>query len=245
MDILTGVAGWLLDPGHWSGPSGIPVRIGEHLALSLAALVLAALVAIPVGLYAGHARRGDRLAVNAANIGRAVPSLAIIGIAAPILAQIDPQLGFKVLPTLVAMIALGLPPILVNTIVGISEVDADLTEAARGLGLRERQVLAGVELPLALPVILGGVGSAAVQIIATATLGAIFGFGGLGTYLTEGISQSDNPMIFSGVVLVAVLALTTEGVFALLGRAARARGARNVGQPLFRDQAQEPRLAEA
>jgi osmoprotectant transport system permease protein len=245
MDILAGVVGWLGNPAHWSGPSGIPVRIGEHLALSLAALALAALLAIPVGLYAGHTRRGDRLSVNAANIGRAVPSLAVIGIAAPILAQIDPQLGFKVLPTLVAMIALGLPPILVNTIVGISEVDPDLTEAARGLGLRERQVLTGVELPLALPVILAGVGSAAVQIIATATLGAIFGFGGLGTYLTEGIAQNDNPMIFSGVVLVGVLALSTEGVFALLGRSARARGTRDAGRPAFREPAEAPRPAGA
>jgi osmoprotectant transport system permease protein len=226
MGAIADVVSWLLDPAHWGGPSGIPTRIAEHLALSLAALVVAALVAIPVGLYVGHTRRGGRLAVNAANIGRAVPSLAVIGIAAPILAQIDPQLGFKVLPTLVAMIALGMPPILVNTIVGISEVDAELTEAARGLGLRERQVLSGVELPLALPVLLAGVGSAAVQIIATATLGAIFGFGGLGAYLTEGISQNDSPMIFAGVVLVAVLALSTEGVFTLLVRATRARGTR-------------------
>jgi osmoprotectant transport system permease protein len=225
MDMVLETVGWLLDPAHWSGPSGIPTRVGEHLAISLAALLLAALVAVPAGLYVGHTRRGGRLAVNAANIGRAVPSLAVIGIAAPILTQIDPQLGFKVLPTLVAMIALGIPPILINTYVGVSEVDAELTEAGRGLGLRERQVLTGIELPLALPVILAGVGSAAVQIIATATLGAIFGFGGLGTYLTEGISQRDWPMVFSGVVLVAVLALATEGLFALLIRAARGRAA--------------------
>jgi osmoprotectant transport system permease protein len=201
--------------------------------------VLAALVAIPVGLWVGHTRRGGRLAINAANIGRAVPSLAVIGITAPILATIDPQLGFKVLPTLLAMIALGMPPILVNAVVGISEVDAELTEAARGLGMRERQVLAGIELPLALPVLLAGVGSAAVQIIATATLGAIFGFGGLGTYLTEGISQGDSPMIFSGVILVAVLALATEGLFALLVRAARAR-ARRTGAPTRDSAAQSP-----
>jgi len=226
MGIVGEVIAWLTDPAHWTGPSGIPVRIAEHLAISLTALLVASLIALPIGLYVGHTRRGGRLAVNAANIARAVPSLALIGIAVPITVLIDPQIGFKVLPTLIAMIALGIPPILVNTYTGISEVDQDLTEAATGMGLTPRQVLGGVELPLAAPVIVAGMGSAAVQIIATATLGAIFGFGGLGAYLTEGISQNDDAMVFSGVVLVALLALTAEATFTLLGRALTPRGAR-------------------
>ena len=118
--------------------------------------------------------------MNGANIGRAIPSLALIGIAVPITVLIDPQFGFKVLPTLIAMIALGIPPILVNTHAGVAGVDRDLTEAATGMGLRGHQVLRGVELPLAAAVIVAGMGSAAVQIIATATLGSLFGFGGLG-----------------------------------------------------------------
>ncbi len=224
MDILTATVAWLLEPSHWSGPSGIPARVGEHLALSGVALLIAAAIALPLGMWVGHTRRGARLALNSANLARAVPSLAIIGIAIPITTVIDPQLGFRVIPTLIAMVALGVPPILVNAYAGVSEVDRDLTEAARGMGFTPLQVLARVELPLALPVIAAGLGSAAVQIIATATLGAIFGFGGLGTYLTEGIAQNDDPKVFGGVVLVALLALAAEGGFAVLARALTPRG---------------------
>ncbi len=242
MGLIGQVVAWLTDPTHWVGPSGIPTRVAEHLALSLTALLIASLIALPIGLYVGHTRRGAGIAVNAANIGRAIPSLALIGIAVPITVLIDPQIGFKVLPTLIAMIALGIPPILVNTYTGITEVDRDLTEAATGMGLTARQVLGGVELPLAAPVIVAGMGSAAVQIIATATLGAIFGFGGLGTYLVQGIAQNDDGMLFSGVVLVAVLALSAEAVFTLIGRALQPHGA-DAGDRPFTEPAQAPRPA--
>jgi osmoprotectant transport system permease protein len=226
MQMLQETLAWLVDPAHWSGPSGIPVRVAEHLALSLSALAVACLIALPVGLWIGHTRRGEQLAINSANIARAIPSLALIGLAIPITVLIDPQFGFKVLPTLIAMIVLAIPPILVNTHAGVSEVDRELTEAATGMGHTGGQVLRRVELPLAAPVILAGMGSATVQIIATATLGAIFGFGGLGTFLTEGISQNDMPMVFAGVVLVATLALGAEAVFTLLARAMTPRGVR-------------------
>jgi osmoprotectant transport system permease protein len=226
MDLLAATIAWLTDPASWAGPSGIPTRIGEHLALSLAALLAATLLALPIGLWVGHTRRGARIAVNSANVARAVPSLALIAILVPFTVLIDPELGFKVLPTFIAMVALGIPPILVNAFTGVSEVDRELTEAARGMGLTEGQVLTTVELPLALPVISGGIGSAAVQIIATATLGAIFGFGGLGTYLTQGISQRDTGMIFGGVVLVAILALSAEATFALAARVLTSPGLR-------------------
>jgi osmoprotectant transport system permease protein len=224
MGVVSATVAWLTDPANWSGPSGIPVRVGEHLALSLVALLAAALIALPIGLWVGHTGRGGRVAVNVANIGRAVPSLALIGVLIPFTVMIDPQLGFKVLPTLIAMVALAIPPILVNAYTGIDEVDRDLTEAARGMGMTEAGVLRRVELPLAVPVIAAGLGSAAVQIIATATLGAIFGFGGLGTYLTEGISQNNQGMIWGGVVLVAVLALAAEATFTLLARALTSPG---------------------
>jgi osmoprotectant transport system permease protein len=224
MTILQETIAWLTDPANWSGPNGIPVRTAEHVALSLAGVVIACLIALPIGLWVGHTKRGTRLAVNAANIGRAMPSLALIGIAVPFTVLLDPQFGFKVLPTLIAMVALGIPPILINTYSGISEVDGDLTEAARGMGLTGRQVLRRLEVPLALPLIVAGVGSASVQIIATATLGAIFGFGGLGAYLTQGIAQGDDGMVFGGVVLVALLALAAEGGFTLLARRTTPRG---------------------
>ena len=135
MTIVSETIAWLTNPANWSGPNGIPVRLSEHIALSLAGLLIACAIALPIGLWVGHTRRGGRLAVNAANIGRAMPSLALIGIAVPFTVLLDPQLGFKVLPTLIAIVALGIPPILINTHAGISEVDAELTEAARGMGL--------------------------------------------------------------------------------------------------------------
>jgi osmoprotectant transport system permease protein len=218
VNLIEETAAWLSDPTNWSGAAGIPTRLVEHLVLSMAALVLTIAIALPIGLLVGHTRRGGELAVNLANIGRALPTLALITIVLPITAAIDPQLGFKVYPTMIALIVLGIPPILVNAYVGISGIDAELVESARGMGLRERQILSRVEIPVALPILAGGIRSAATQIVATATLGAIFGGVGLGRYLVEGIAQNDNGKIFGGVTLVAVLCLATEGVFAFVQR---------------------------
>jgi osmoprotectant transport system permease protein len=218
MNILSQTIAWLTDPANWQGPNGIPVRMAEQVAISGVSLLIAALIALPIGLWIGHTGRGATFAVNLANLGRALPSLAVIGLVWPITVAIDPDLGFKVYPTLIAMVILAIPPILVNAYTGISEVDRDLTEAARGMGYREHQVLGQVEMLIALPVTIGGLRSAAVQVVATATLGAIFGFGGLGRYLVDGIAQNDEGQLWGGVVLVAGLALATEGLFALLQR---------------------------
>ena len=217
---------WLLDPAHWSGPNGIPIRLLEHVEISAVSLLLAGLIALPVGVWIGHTGRFATLAVNLANIGRAIPSLAAIGVIAPITQAFDPELGFKVYPTLFAMIILAIPPILVNTYAGVSGVDRELVEAARGMGFRERQILLRIEVPIALPVIAAGLRSATVQVIATATLGALFGFGGLGRYLVDGVAQNDDGQIFGGVFLVAALALLAEGGFALLQRVLTSPGLR-------------------
>jgi osmoprotectant transport system permease protein len=217
---------WLLDPTHWAGPNGIPVRLLEHVEISAISLLIAAAIALPVGVWIGHTGRAATLAVNIANIGRAIPSLAAIGIIAPITQAFDPELGFKVYPTLFAMILLAIPPILVNTYAGVAGVDRELVEAARGMGFRERQILARIEVPIALPVIAAGLRSATVQVIATATLGALFGFGGLGRYLVDGVAQNDDGQIFGGVFLVAALALLAEGGFALLQRSLTSPGLR-------------------
>ena len=209
---------WLLDPTHWSGPNGILARLLEHVEISAASILFAALIALPIGLWIGHTGRLATLAVNLANFGRAVPSLAAIGILVPITQAIDPAAGFFIYPTLLAMVILAIPPILVNAYAGVAEVDRELVDAARGMGLRERQILFGVEIPIALPVVAGGLRSAAVQVVATATLGSIFGFGGLGRYLVDGVAQNDNGQLFGGVVLVGLLALTAEGSFALVQR---------------------------
>lgn len=219
--MITDTIAWLTDPAHWSGPNSIPVRLGEHVAISAASLAIAIAIALPIGLYIGHTGRGASLAVNAANLWRALPSLAVIAIVLPITAAMDNQAGFFVYPTVAAMIVLGVPPILVNTYTGISNVDRDVVEAGRGLGETERQLLTGIELPLAVPVIVAGIRSGAVQIIATATLGAIFGFGGLGRFIVDGIAQFSRggaAQMLAGVVLVAALVVATDRSFAVMQR---------------------------
>ncbi|HEY4752945.1 MAG TPA: ABC transporter permease subunit, partial [Candidatus Limnocylindrales bacterium] len=143
----------------------------------------------------------------------------------PFTQALDPQNGFSLYPTLIAMVVLAIPPVLVNADAGLRDVDADIVEAARAMGLGERQLLGRVEVPLALPVILGGVRSATVQVIATTTLGALFALGGLGRYVVDGIAQNDDGMLFGGVVLVAALAIAAEGVLAGVQRAAGRRTA--------------------
>jgi osmoprotectant transport system permease protein len=218
MDILTATAQWLADPVNWQGPNGIPARLLEHLALCGVSVGVAALVALPLGLWIGHTGRFSWLIVSSANAWRALPSFAVIGLLVPFTTVIDPNLGFTLYPTLAAMIVLAGPPILVNAYEGVAGVDRELVEAARAMGMRDRQVLAGVEIPIALPVIATGLRSAAVQVVATATLGAAFGFGGLGRFLVLGDANQDNGELFGGVVLVALLALATFAVFTLIER---------------------------
>ena len=218
MDLVIATAQWLSDPTHWQGPNGVPARLFEHVAISGGSLVLASLIALPLGLWIGHTGRFSWWVVSTANAWRALPSFAVIGLLVPFTTVIDPNLGFTLYPTLVAMIVLAGPPILVNSYQGVAGVDRDLVEAARGMGMSGRQILLGLEMPVALPVLATGMRSAAVQVIATATLGATFGFGGLGRYIVLGDANQDNGELFGGVVLVAALALGTLALFVLLER---------------------------
>jgi osmoprotectant transport system permease protein len=215
--LVEGIANWFADPAHWQGPAGVPTRVGEHLALSVAALVVAILIGLPVGVWVGHTGRAANLAVNFANLGRALPTLAVMGLVLPVTAAIDNQLGFKVYPAVIGLIVLAIPPILVNAYVGVSSVDRDVVEAGRGMGMRSRELLRRVEIPIALPVIVLGIRSATAQILATATLAALFGGPGLGRYLVEGYAQLDYPMMFAGVILVGLLFLAGEAAFSLAG----------------------------
>ena len=224
MNLVTDTIAWLLDASSWTGNQGIVVRLGEHIAFSGISLAIAMAVAIPAGIWIGHTGRFASLGANLANLGRALPSLAVIGLVLPVTAAIDPQLGFKVYPTLVAMVVLAIPPILVNTQAGVAGVDRDVVEAARAMGMTDPGVVRRVELPLAIAPILAGLRSAAVQVIATATLGAIFGGGGLGRFLVEGLAQRDDGMTYGAVVLVAGLALLVEGGFVLVARLIRSPG---------------------
>lgn len=212
------VLAWLLDPAHWQGWDGIPTRVGEHLWLSAVALACAVALGLPPGVALGHGGRGGFVAINVANIGRALPSLALLALALPVSFALGLGLGFW--PTMLALVPLGVPPILTNSYVAIRAVDPDTVEVARGMGMRAWQVLREVELPLAGPLIIAGVRNAAVAIVATATLGAIVASGGLGRYIVDGLARQEQERLFVGALLVALLAVATELGFGLIERLA-------------------------
>ena len=217
MDLLARTFAWLTDPAHWAGPNGIQARLLEHIGLSALALLIAVAIALPVGLWIGHTRRFTWVAVNSANLWRALPSLAVIAIVLPITVAIDPQAGFKIYPTTVAMVVLAIPPILVNAQAGVTSVERDVVESGRGQGMSEWQILTRIELPLALPVIVAGIRSAAIQVIATETLGALLGGPGLGRFLVEGFatfSLGGDAQVVAGTILVAGLVIAVEAAFA-------------------------------
>lgn len=222
MTFLLSVGAWLSEPSHWQGADGIPTRLGEHVWISGLAVGIAALATVPLGLYLGHTGRGAFAAVNVANIGRALPSLAILALALPLVLALGLGLGFW--PTLVAMVPLAIPPILTNTFTGIRGADRDIVEAARGMGMSELQVLAAAEVPDALPVIFAGLRVASVNVIATATLGALVAGGGLGRYIIDGFALQDYERLFAGALLVALLAIGTELAFGVLERSSRHTG---------------------
>lgn len=217
--------GWLTDPANWSGSEGIPARVLQHVELSLFSLGLAALVAVPIGLLIGHTKRAEFLAVTTANLGRAIPSFAILSVTFQVVLVYQPDWAFGRIPTIVALFFLGIPPLLTNTYVGVAQVDANTVEAARGMGMTGRQVLARLEIPLATPLAMAGARTAAVQIVATATLAALIGGGGLGRFIVDGFARQRFDMMVGGAVLVGVLALLTEVGFAGLARATAPRRA--------------------
>jgi osmoprotectant transport system permease protein len=223
--IAADVVQWFTDPANWSGPTGIPMRVVQHLWMSLLAMVIAAALAIPVGLWVGHRRRFESLAVSVAYVGRALPSFAVLVVVFIVMVNVAPSIAFGTGPTVVALVLLAIPSMLVNTYVGIQGVDPDMVEAGRGMGMREREVLFGLEMPLAAPLIMAGVRVAALQVVATATLAALIGGGGLGRFIVDGFAQQDTPMLIGGALLVATLALLTEGALYLVERAVRPRTA--------------------
>ncbi|HYU56663.1 MAG TPA: ABC transporter permease [Actinomycetota bacterium] len=225
MGAFEGLVDWLSDPANWSGPEGVPARVGQHVQISGVSVAIATAIALPIGLVIGHTRRFEFLGVSIANLGRAIPSFALLSIAFQIVANTWTGLAFSIVPTVVAMVLLGLPPILTNTYVGVQQVDRDTVEAARGMGMRGRQILGRLELPLAAPLIIAGVRTAAVQIIATATLAAYVGQEGLGRYIRDGFAQSSEgqPMVLAGAILVALLAIVTDLLFGIVERVATPR----------------------
>lgn len=209
---------WLADPAHWSGSDGVWARTLEHLEYSALSLLIAAAVAIPLGLLIGHTGRGRLLGVAVTGSMRAIPSLGLLFVAIMTLGDdLEGETALYV-PTIAVLAILAVPPILAGTYSGIEQVDPAARDAAAGMGMRGRQVLWQVEVPCALPLIASGLRSAALQVIATATLAASVSLGGLGRFLIDGIQVRDYPMMAAGAVLVALLALLVDLLAAGLQR---------------------------
>lgn len=226
MDVVRDTLVWLTDPASWSGAGGIGARLAEHTGLSALSLAAAVVVALPVGLYIGHARRAEFVTITLANFGRAAPSMAVISLAVVVCLPLGLGLGFW--PTAAAMFVLAIPPIVTNAYAGIKRVDRETVEAARGMGMTGMQVLRQIELPLAAPLVVAGVRTSAIEVVSTATLGALVGWGGLGRFIRDGFSQGDQVLVLGGALLVASLALVTELTFTILQRVVRRDRARDV-----------------
>ena len=218
--IWADVWAYLTDGANWSGNQGMGVYLVQQLLLTATSVVVAAVVGLPLALWLGHIGRGGVLAINISNIGRAVPTFAVLVIfsVGPLgIDRLGPY-GRAGLATLVSLLLFALPPIVTNAYVGMREVDRDVVEAARGMGMRGGEVFRRVELPLSLPLILTGLRLAVVQVWATATIAALVAGPGLGNVVTQGFTSSDTAQVVAGALLIAVIAVVLEGAMAGLER---------------------------
>ncbi|WP_226347080.1 ABC transporter permease [Agilicoccus flavus] len=219
--MISRIFGWLFDPAN---TGAIVSRTLEHLQYSVVALALAALIAIPAGMYVGHTGRGRFAVVNLAGAARAIPTLGLLYLMVLLLGpRLTGDVAF-LLPNLLVLVVLAIPPILSGTYAGIDEVDPAARDAAKGMGLTGREVLLRVEFPCALPLVFSGLRSALLQVVATATIAATAGLGGLGRFLIDGLAVRDFPQMAAGAILVAVLALLCDLVFGLAQRYAVSPG---------------------
>jgi osmoprotectant transport system permease protein len=219
VNVLNFVSAFFSDSAHWHGYDGIPQRLLEHIQYSALALALAAAIGLPVGLLTGHTGRGGNALAFIATAARALPSFGL-------LVLIVIMMGFGLLPVMIPLVILAVPPILVTTYEAVRTVDPSPVDAARGMGMHESRILFQVELPVALPLILSGLRSAAIQIVSTATIAAYVSLGGLGRYIVDGLYQRNYEKVVGGATLVAVLALVTLAVFWAAGRLAVSPGVR-------------------
>ena len=235
--MLHDVIAWFSNPAHWHGQNGVLTRLLEHSLLTFTATALAVLIGLPLAVWLGHIGRGGVLAVNISNVGRAVPTFAVLLVLSltPLGSSVFGPYGRAGLSTLVALLLFALPPVVTNAYVGMREVDRDTVQAARGMGMTGAQLLWRVELPLALPLIMAGLRLALVQVWATATIAALVAGPGLGNIITLGFTRQDYPEVVAGAIVVAVIALALEGLMLLaqsaLDPVARARRTTEAGAP--------------
>lgn len=209
MSVVSDTIDWLSDSTHWSGDDGVPNRLVEHLGYTVETIAIASVIAIPIGLWIGHTGRFRSFAVGLTGAMRALPTLGL-------LTAVALYLGIGLTAPLVALVILAVPPLLAGAYAGLESVDRQTIDAARAMGMTEWQILSKVEVPLALPIIVGGIRSAVLQVVATATVAAYVGLGGLGRYLIDGQAVSDYAQMAAGSVLVIALALALDAVFAAL-----------------------------
>ncbi|MER5910989.1 ABC transporter permease [Streptomyces sp. NPDC001982] len=219
MNVLNFVNAFFSDSAHWHGYDGIPTRFLEHLGYSLEALAFAAAIGLPIGVLTGHYGRGGNALALIATAGRALPTFGLLVLMVILF-------GFGMVTVMVPLVVLAVPPILVTTYEAVRSVDPSPVDAARGMGLPESRILFQVELPVALPLILSGLRSAAIQIVSTATIAAYIGLGGLGRYIIDGLYQHNYEKVVGGATLVAGLALATLALFWAVGRLAVSPGVR-------------------
>jgi osmoprotectant transport system permease protein len=217
MNYFIDAVNWVLDPANYQGPGSIPARILEHLLFTFVTLLMASAIAIPIGYFIGHTGRGLGLAVSVAGGLRALPTLGMVTL-------VGLSVGIGLTAPYVALTILAIPPVLAGAYTGFRAIDRGTIDAARAVGMSEWQVVRKVEVPLGLPLLIGGIRSAVLQVIATATLAAYVSDFGLGRYLFSGLKTRDYAQMLGGSILVILLALALEGIFALIQRVVVPRG---------------------
>lgn len=231
MNFLNQALSYIFTAANWGGPAGLVARIGEHLQYTVIAVFFSALIAIPIGMIIGHTGRGTFLVVTGVNALRALPTLGVLLLGVLLW-------GLGLVPPTIALMLLGIPPLLAGTYSGIANVDPAVVDAARSMGMTERRVLMRVEVPNAMPLILGGLRTATLQVVATATVAAYASLGGLGRYLIDGIKVRQFYLALVGALMVTALALILDALlaFAVWASVPGTGRMRRMPQPLLDDE---------
>lgn len=223
MNLIDQALAFLTDPMNWTGAAGIPQRMLEHLGYTALTMAIALIIAVPLGLWVGHTGRGSGVVVGITGALRSLPTLGLLTLFTLLM-------GLGLMPPILALVLLAVPPILSGAYSGIASVNPALVDGARAMGMTEGQTLTRVEIPVALPVLLGGIRNAALQVLATVTIVAYINLGGLGRYLIDGLAVRDYSRMLASVVLVAVLALAADAILALIQRLVTSPGLRLAGE---------------
>ncbi|MGO4593148.1 ABC transporter permease [Leifsonia sp. 2TAF2] len=230
MQFFLNALAWLVDPANWvpgsQSPLPIQDRILEHLLYTVIAVAIAAVIALPLGFYIGHTGRGRQFVIGFSGAMRALPTLGLLGALFVVIGLTVPFTATAFIASMIAFIVLAIPSILAGAYAGVESVDQEVVDAARSVGMSELQLLFKVEIPLSLPLIIGGIRAAVLQVIATAVIASYISLGGLGAIIASGISLNDNNRILGGALLVTALALSVDGLFALVQRLTRRDGRR-------------------